>query len=552
MYENRSNYRRKTMSEEHEGIELEEYYQEVEEYDIMNLFDELTFGEKWARVREGLRAEPGSGEYKWAKLQMLRLLSPISAVVVPVLILLFVMFLATITPPPQTKINVTIMEPEPIEELDDIEEIIEEPPEPPEVVEIEFEPNDVMGINGSESIQGPDADFSPQPAKFDSVAMIRSPVIFKGMYGSRNPGARGQLLGQGGGGNATEGCVLRALRWLKKNQNEDGSWDDKGAPKTGMTAAALLTYLAHGETPASPEFGYTVEGAIRFLIDNQKADGRFNHVDGHEYSHPMAAYALSEAFGLTKVPMVQEAAYKAVKIVVKGQNTKGGWNYNCRGERNDVSYMGWCAQSLKAALLAKVFPTDEEEMLIKACKKAVDGFKANYKKLGDYQGGFGYTGPGVKLTGIGVLCMQLHGASNSEEVRSGLNWIMKNRKVSWDDPKGKTYVWYYCTQAVFQNGGEMWKQWNAQFSPALVQHQTKQSKAESGYVDHQGAPQETGFWDCPAGGHGSGIRVLDTCLSALQLMVYYRYLPTFKAVEAVEQKPIEEIGGKDDIVIEII
>ncbi|MEI7948006.1 MAG: von Willebrand factor type A domain-containing protein, partial [bacterium] len=35
--------------------------------------------------------------------------------------------------------------------------------------------------------------FSPQPANFDSVAMVKSPITMKGIYASRSPGSRGNL-----------------------------------------------------------------------------------------------------------------------------------------------------------------------------------------------------------------------------------------------------------------------------------------------------------------------------------------------------------------------
>ena len=63
-----------------------------------------------------------------------------------------------------------------------------------------------------------------------------------------------------------ETAVLLALRWLKKNQESDGSW---GKTKPAMTSLALLTYLAHAETPDSAEFGFTVEQAMRWLLENQ-------------------------------------------------------------------------------------------------------------------------------------------------------------------------------------------------------------------------------------------------------------------------------------------
>lgn len=44
---------------------------------------------------------------------------------------------------------------------------------------------------------------SPTPAKFDSVAMVKSPVIMKGIYQSRSPGARGRAVTAYGGAAGT-------------------------------------------------------------------------------------------------------------------------------------------------------------------------------------------------------------------------------------------------------------------------------------------------------------------------------------------------------------
>jgi hypothetical protein len=515
------------------------------EHDMMELFEELSFSEKWRKVFDGLKMPPDSGEYKFARLQLLRLMAPISAVVVPILAIGIIAILAQFKPPPPPPVEVMIKEPDPVEELDDIEEIKEEPPEPPDPVEIsEVIPDvDVEAPNPS-----PPVDFSPVPAKFDSVAQIKSPIIMKGILGSRSPGARGAARAAFGGNNATEGAVMRALRWLAHTQKTDGSWDGgaKGRyqkARTGMTGMGLLTFLAHGETPASEEFGSTVELAIEFLVGAQKGDGHFDHSDKHEYSMPIAAYALSEASALVRVSSITEAATKAIDAIVKGQHASGGWNYNLNDQnRDDTSYMGWCAQALKAGKMAGL----DVEGLEAACKKSIDGFKKNAHP----NGGFGYTGKGQgKLDGVGVLCMQLHGAGKEPEAVKGLENIKRTSLVDWDNPKGEIYFWYYNTQAMFHHGGADWKTWNKQFATTLVKNQTIIKKDSSGYVDHNGEPKDIGYWDGEAvkERHTAG-PTQDTCLCALQLQVYYRYLPTYKAVGDVAPPPEEEekkVEGED-------
>jgi len=520
----------------------------VHEHDLMDLFETLSFREKWQRVAAGLKQPPDTGAYKWAKLQTVRLLAPLAAVLVPVIMFCLISIFAALTPETTRSVEVKVVEPEPLEELEDIEEPIDEEVLPPEEMDFEITTTDPT-MTPTENVQAPPTDFSPQPVEFDAVAMVKSPVIMKGIYGSRNPGARGQAIARFGGG-ASEASVLRSLRWLKKNQNEDGSWNKT---KPAMASLALLAYLAHGDTPASEEFGSTVEGAIRFIVGAQKADGRFAGKDGNDYTQPICAYALSEAYALTRVPQLKESATKALKVVLDGQNPSGGFNYKlipC--DRDDSSYMAWCVQALKAAKMAGLdesFPNFK-----KVWKMSAVGFKKNYADGQDGYGGFGYTGPGSaggkQLTGAGVLCLQFLGHAKSKECRGGITGL-KRATCSWHNiqPGWKNsplYYWYYISQAKFHEGGDTWKAWNKQFSPTLMKNQKVVPKEQSGYVDHLGKAHSIGSWISPGekehnGGNGE---VMDTILCTLMLEVYYRYLPTFQPVKRGDDE--EDIGDEED------
>jgi len=518
--------------------EFEHFEESMFHGEMMRLLEDVPFREKVRRVLRGLRQPKDSGEYKYARLQLMRLSAPLSAVVVPILAAGLLIVFAKMNPPAPRAVPVTIIEPESIEDLDDIEDILEEPLEPPEPIDFEFTPDTDLTIADPTETPSPPAEFSPQPAAFDSVAMIKSPVIMKGIYGSRNPGARGRAIREFGGSAETEGAVLRALRWLKKNQNPDGSWPNH---KAAMTGLALLTFLAHGETPGSEEFGETVEKAIRWLIDHRDKAGGWPR----RYEHAIAAYAVCEAYALTRVPLVKEAAEGATEIIIKGQRETGGWRYlldPVQDKNDDTSCMGWCAQALKAAKMAGM----PNEKLDDCMRLAIKGFQKNAHPAG----GFGYTAPGRGgLTGVGVLCLQLLGATRLPECRKGLA-LLEQATFNWEGGGtfNQNYYWYYITQAKFHEGGETWNRWNRLFAPVLVENQTIIKEAIKG---PDGKLKDIGFWDMPRdlSGHTDG-PVMNTALCALQLQVYYRYLPTYRKPEEID---LEETGlvGSPDAVVDI-
>ncbi len=518
-----------------EGEDLFETHQN----DLMKLFEHQTFRAKWQRVFTGLRMPPDSGPHKWAKLQMVRLLSPLMAVVVPTLVLGIITLFAEMGPEQVPIIQVKVIEAEPFEDLEDIEDPIMETIDPPDPVDVDFTTEATLAPT---EVSAPPVETAVLPAEFDTVAMVRSPVIMKGMFGSRNPGSRRVALDRFGGGGETEDAVLRALRYLKTKQQKNGSW--AGTPPA-LTSLALLAYLAHGDTPASEEFGSTVKSAIRFLLASQEPSGHFKGRDAHDYTQPIAAYAMSEAYAMTKVPQLKQAAIKAMKPIVKGQNPSGGFNYNLKPTtRNDTSYMAWCVQALKAAKMGGLY--EEIDGLDECMKKSIAGFKKNYGEK-DGIGGFGYSSPSAThgLSAAGVLCLQFLGASKSRECRGGLAGLAR-WKFDWADPHPGSFLYYmyYATQAKFQEGGKTWEKWNAQFAPSLVKNQEVKDKSVSGYKDHRGQPQAIGLWHSPAKKeHGAG--EMDTILCTLMLEVYYRYLPTFMPVP-VDDDEDEEIGDDDD------
>ncbi len=490
------------------------------------------------KVFRGLRAPKGSGQYKAAILTLERILAPsIAAITVCGFVLVLLLtFVATQAIPPESHIEVLVVDPETVE-LDfdepDLPEPEPEPLEPLDLAETSLAPPDTA------TTVTPDRDIPhamPEERREEVVAetpmITRSPIVLRGLYGSRTPEGRAAALDEYAGehGAATENAALRALHWLKENQRKDGSWQGAGSARspTAMTGLALLAFLAHGETPASEHFGDTVQRALQFLIEtDQREDGTFRHTEGGirggVYAHGIASYALSEAFALTRIMAIRPAMEKAIAHIVEGQRPDGGYDYQFArdgGQRDRcTSVAGWMAQAMKAAHMADAHVPGLET----AMEKAVGGFRRQYN---DGTGHFVYaSNSGAvrhSMTPIGTLCLQLLGHARSAEVRGGLR-AMTDWTPSWTNPNMRggilepVYVWYYATQTFFHQGGPIWERWNNVYAPMLVENQN-----------------EDGSWTWDHGRSSDYGPVYHTVFNALSLMVYYRYLPTYQEIEAID------------------
>ncbi|MCH2208533.1 MAG: hypothetical protein MK132_22045 [Lentisphaerales bacterium] len=367
-----------------------------------------------------------------------------------------------------------------------------------------------------------DAPSTEDDSAIDAVSdVVVSPSAFASpsFFGGRSAAGRASAVSKFGGTVAGQQNLLKALYWLKKVQNPDGSWGDKNLP--AFTGLAMLTFLAYGETPTSKEFGLTVRKAMEWLsIDTTSSNA------GRSYSHAIKSYAISEAYAMTGISILEEAMNRNMRIIINGIGRGGSYDYSYRTgrDRDDISLAGWNYQAMKAAYGAGC----EEKGLTEAIIKAVgwlkkyadsdnngDGFPYNSFAnggAGDWKGHF-------TMRAVGVLCMQLYGEGNYPGVQDEIQKIstFDYSHLSWDAPKkDNLYAWYYATQAMFQKGGTMWKKWNRKFQKVV------------GDAQHS-----EGYWEYPGNYHGKGIsgledKVYATTLCALMLTVYYRYLPSTK------------------------
>ena len=328
-----------------------------------------------------------------------------------------------------------------------------------------------------------------------------------------------QRLVQSGGNEACEDAVMKSLRWLKKNQNQDGSWG-KEKP-VAMTGLALLAYLGHCETPVSKEFGSAVTEGMLYLMNNsmqQNGKCASDLRDKHWcYEHAIAVYALSESYlfckslqlGLT--PQLEEAVQSGTQWILNNQTDAGGWDYAYAtdGRAGDSSIVAWHMQALKAAQATGLpFPR-----LKRSVSQGLD-FLANCQ---NENGGFGYTqnkkpvgsaDGHFTLTGAGVLCFQQHKGIRNSAARKGIGYLNDNVNFDFATGQANLYEHYYASQAFLNNSGPEWARYNKLVRDQLLSHQ-----------------QADGSWPRSTGPGSHPNPVYATTLSTLMLEVYYRYLP---------------------------
>ncbi|MFK5921729.1 MAG: prenyltransferase/squalene oxidase repeat-containing protein [Verrucomicrobiota bacterium] len=331
---------------------------------------------------------------------------------------------------------------------------------------------------------------------------------------------RMKRLRESGGDPGAERVVRNALGWLALNQNKDGSWGKDF--KCAMTGVALLAYLGHCETPESPKYGEAVVNGALYLMDRGlKNKGKLwntNIPKGQAYTHGMATYGLAELYTMTKesgreIPRLESVLRKAAKIIVDGQDARGGWNYAYRkGPTSDLSVGGWQFQALKA-----LHNTGRD---FSGVDKALDKAVKYVKSIQDSQGAFKYNSKDTKgkksMGAVGMLALQMWHQEDSNEGKKGMAYnrgAFKNPGVSAD-----YYTPYYATQVFFLHGGDDWKNYNTIFQKKLLAAQNKD-----------------GSWSKPNAGHGEAdSQILATCWATLTLEVYYRYLPTTDKIDGLK------------------
>ncbi|MEA3213734.1 MAG: hypothetical protein QOE70_6791 [Chthoniobacter sp.] len=288
---------------------------------------------------------------------------------------------------------------------------------------------------------------------------------------------------------------LRALQYLVKTQQADGSWPNQYGTEPAVVGLCVLSMLAHGEDPNSGPYRVPIQRGLDFIL--KKQNGKTGYIGSTMYNHGFASLALAECYGAVSDPRLGPALQKAVDLILNSQtrNPFSAWRYSPESADADTTVSGAQMVALFAARNAGIGVPEE------AIKKAVRFFVSCQSP----DGGIGYTGAGgsnAAKTAIGVLVFGLAKQEKSAAFRTGVEFLKQNPN---DGEQYFQYYLYYAAQALFRAGPVAFEPWNATNVKVLTTTQ-----ADDGSWTGQFGP------------------AFSTSASLLSLALNYRLLPIYE------------------------
>ena len=303
------------------------------------------------------------------------------------------------------------------------------------------------------------------------------------------------------------GAVARGLAFLAAVQKPGGGFPDgRGGQSTGITGIAAMAFLADGHLPGRTGYGFVVDQATRFLLNNAGPSGLLAADTSHGpmYGHGYATLFLAEVYGelgggpagTVDEAAVRSALVRAVRLIVDTQNPEGGWRYQPRPLDADISVTITQIMALRAARNAGIaVPAETIERAIVYVKNCQQ--EGAVREGG---GGFRYmtTPGGVQWarSAAGVASLQYAGVYGGDAVERGLAWLDANGPAGGGGGGGFRggrvhffYGHYYHAQAAFLAGGE---HWDGHF-PAAREEMLAGQNADGGWSSSHGEAYATGM-----------------------------------------------------------
>ncbi|MEC8493336.1 MAG: prenyltransferase/squalene oxidase repeat-containing protein [Planctomycetota bacterium] len=291
-----------------------------------------------------------------------------------------------------------------------------------------------------------------------------------------------------------ERATARALAWLARAQNDDGSWDGdvgfklnnsyrttrEGTGHAGVTALCGMAFLAGGHLPGRGPYGEVVDRAVDFLLSCSNEDGFLSRGGTRMYSHAFATLFLAEVYGMTHREDTRVRLQKAVDFIVKSQNAEGGWRYGPQAQDSDMSIVVCQCLALRAArnIGIRVPKSTIDSAVLYVVDSAV---KSQDVRRYNSPGTFTYQRDAnsrttFPLTAAGVTALNGLGIYSDELIDRGIEYLNDTfERFNYSYGRsGHYFFWYghyYGVQAMYTKGGHDWVNYFERLRSLLLSNQ---------------------------------------------------------------------------------
>lgn len=277
-------------------------------------------------------------------------------------------------------------------------------------------------------------------------------------------------------------AVRRGLQLLAIRQNADGTFQSNSQGRwVGVASLAGLAMLSRGVRSGVGEAGQVLRRSAEYVLSQVQSSGflsaRGQTSHGPMYDHGFGTLFLAELFGTDRELDIRPKLARAVDLILRTQNKRGGWRYNPKVEEADLSVTVCQMMALRAARNAG-FGVPKETIDL-----AVDYVRRSQNPDGGYM--YQITSGGESrfpLTAAAVVALYNAGIYDGPEIELAIKYLKANMSAnSSQDRNGFFfYAHYYSTQAFWHQGGEAWTAWYSLLKRNLLNLQNVQG----GWFDH--------------------------------------------------------------------
>jgi hypothetical protein len=252
--------------------------------------------------------------------------------------------------------------------------------------------------------------------------------------------------------------IQSGLKYLKKKERSGTFETERWGKNLGICSLVGLAFLSRGFRVGDGPEGKLIQRICDRIVTYAGSSGfindEFSRSHGPMYEHAFATLFLTEVHGTAASADFTSTIKAAIDLVVRSQNSQGGWRYDPRPTEADVSVTVSQIMALRAAKNAGFFVPEE------TVQRAIEYLK----RAQNPDGGFAYQLDGspsrFALTAGALVAMFNSGVNEGKVLDDGFAFM---ERMSEAERLLHTnyfyYAHYYSAQAFWHRGGESWPQW---------------------------------------------------------------------------------------------